>query len=408
MSIWFRSKPATERRTEWPARPLSEVLLGMVRSGFGEIDLSSAESAMQSIAIRSTVDLIASLGSELPADVYRGEGSTRQKLRMPDHLEDPDGSGHGLADWSYRALYTWLLRGNLYGDVLERGPGGMLRQVELFHPDKVDAAIEGDGGIVWHVQGQEIPTSRLLHRRVNPVPGHVLGMSPISMHAWNIGLSLTTTRFGLQWFQDGAHPGGILSNSEESINKDKAQTVKERFLAAVRGTREPVVMGKGWTYEQIQVNPEESQFLETQGFSAAECARIFGPGFAEILGYVTKGGSMTYANVVDRDLHVLKYGLNKWLRRLERLLSEFLPRPQYVKINRDALLETNTFQRYQAHALALGGKPWKVPNEVRDKEELPPVPWGEDPDPLGTATPAIEPGDPDMPAKPDDDQEDDE
>lgn len=385
MSVWFRQGDRGERRTEWPQRPLSEVLLELTKRGYNEVDLSSAESSLQSVAVRSTVDLIASLGSELPVDVFLGQGADRTKLRMPEHLEDPDGSGYGLADWCYRALYSWLLRGNLYGDTLERGPGDVLRQVDLFHPDKVHPTIDSDGLITWHVQGQEIPEDRMLHRRVNPVPGTLLGLSPIAMHAWTIGLSLTTTRFGLQWFQDGGHPSGMLTNSEESINKERANTAKERFLSALRGNREPVVMGKGWKFEAIQINPEESQFLETQGFAAAECARIFGPGFAEILGYAAKGGSLTYANVVDRDLHVLKYGLNKWLRRLERLLSQFLPRPQYVKINRDALLETNTLQRYQAHSLALRDK-WKVPNEVRDKEELPRVSWGDVP-----ITDALEP-----------------
>src|SRR5690606_40207519 len=99
-----------------------------------------------------------------------------------------------------------------------------------------------------------------------------------------------------------------------------------------------------------------------------------GPGIAEILGYES-GGSLTYANVVDRDLHLLKYALNKWLLRLERLLSQFLPRPQYVKFNRDALLQTNTLQRYQAHAIALD-KRFVTVNEVRNQEDLAAVEWG--------------------------------
>jgi len=72
----------------------------------------------------------------------------------------------------------------------------------------------------------------------------------------------------------------------------------------------PVVLGQGWKFQAIQVNPEESQFLETQKYTAAECARIYGPGVAEILGYET-GGSMTYANVHE-----------SWRRLGVRLLEE--------------------------------------------------------------------------------------
>jgi HK97 family phage portal protein len=319
---------------------------------------------------------------------------------MPGWLQDPDGSDQGLEDWCYRVLVSWLLRGNLYGDVLERGPAQMLKQVDIFHPDRVHPLIE-DGEVKWLHQGREVPTNRMLHRRVNPVPGCLLGLSPVAYHAWTIGLNLTTTRFGLQWFQDGAHPGGVLRNTEVDLSKPGvAETAKDRFMAALRGSREPLVLGKGWEWQQIQLNPDESQFLETQGFTAAESARIFGPGIAEILGYGTKGSSLTYSNLIDRDLHVLKYALNKWLRRLERLLSMFLPRPQYVRLNRDALLETDTLRRYQAYAIALD-KRFKVVNEIRDKEELPPVDWGDEPNP----TPGAAPPQPDQP--PEDGDEDD-
>ncbi len=149
--------------------------------------------------------------------------------------------------------------------------------MELFHPDRVSGSMD-EGEIRWMVNGTTIPTSRFLHRRVNPVPGVVLGLSPIRLLASTIGLSLTATRFGLQWFQDGAHPNALLINEEVTLDDDQVKKAKARFLAALRGTREPVVLGKGWQYKPLQLAPEESQFLETQKYSQAECARIFGPG----------------------------------------------------------------------------------------------------------------------------------
>ena len=390
MSVFFRAKPsnAEQRQVTFPLpQPLSEVI-GWFRQTFESVDLTSAESSLQSVAVRSAVDLIASMASELPLDVYRGRGSDRQQLPTPGWLEDPDGSGYGLQDWCYRVMVSWLLRGNVYGHIIQTGPGGTLRQVDIFHPDRVRPQVDERSGLVrWFVEGREVPMPEMLHRRVNPIPGWVLGLSPIAYHMWTIGLSLTATRFGLQWFQDGAHPGGILKQTDKPLDPEQAQTAKDRFLAALRGSREPVVLGKGWDWQQLQINPEESQFLETQRYSAAECARIFGPGIAEVLGYET-GGSLTYANVVDRDLHLLKYTLNKWLLRLERLLTEFLPRPQYAKFNRDALLQTSTLQRYQAHAIGLD-KRFLTVNEVRDLEDMPAVEWGDLPNPTPGA-PAVD------------------
>lgn len=386
MTVWWRRDARRERRENTPTTTFEQItnLITGARS-YAEVDVTTAESSLQSVAVFSATDLIASLCSELPVDVFRGHGAERRSVRMPYWLEDPDGSGYGLADWIYRAVMSWLLRGNLYGDVLQRASAGYLQQVELFHPDTVSGWLDG-GTVKWAVLGQEYTGDEFLHRRVNPVAGQILGLSPIELLATTIGVSLASTRFGFQWFKDGAHPQALLTNSEASLDDNQIKAVKARFLAALRGTREPLVYGKGWEYKPIQISPEESQFLETQGFSAAECARIFGPGIAEVLGY-TSGGSMTYSNVIDRDLHLLKYALNKWLRRLERLLSQFLPRPQYVKFNRDALLQTNTMQRYNAYASALANR-WRTVNEVRDLEDLGPVPWGDEPNTMPGAIPA--------------------
>jgi HK97 family phage portal protein len=335
-------------------------------------DISAAE---QSVAIASAVDLIASLVSELPIDVFSGKGAARREVAMPSWLEDPSGDGYGVQDWIYRLIYSYAYRGNIYGDVLSRSRqatgNGFITQMEWWHPDKVHGAMI-DGEVKWTAGGTEVPAGRMYHRRAFPVPGQIEGQSPISRAATQVGISLAATRFGKGWFDSDANPTGILRNTLGQVDQEKAKGIKDRFMAALRGTREPIVMGRGWEWDTISVSPEESQFLQTMGWSEAQCARIFGPGIAEILGYET-GGGMTYANVQDRDITLLKYAVGKWIRRVERVLSDMLPKPQYVILNRDALLETNTLARYQAYALALQGKPWKEVNEVREKENLEPI-----------------------------------
>jgi len=371
--FWRSTRPEAARRSTYPVPPPVYPSTG----SFAEVDLSTTESNFQSIAVHATVDLIISLATELPLAVFSGTGAERRERQMPGYLQDPAGDGHGLADWCYQVLMSWLMRGNLYGDVLERAAAGYPTQVTLFHPDTVSGWIDDGGKVHWLVNGQEHPEATLWHRRVNPMPGRVLGMSPIAHKANQVGLSITATRFGRQWFTDGAHPSAMLQNELADLDTDQIKGAKDRFMAAVYGTREPLVMGRGWKYQQISITPEESQFLQTQGYSEAQCARIFGPGLAEVLGYES-GGSLTYSNVESRSAHLLVYSLNKWLRRLERLLTSMLPRPQYVRIDRDALLQSTTLERYKAHESALRNN-WKTINEVRDDEDEQPVPWGDAP-----------------------------
>ena len=361
---------------QWPTTPLSGLTFGLGRS-YQEVDVTTGENSQQSVAFQAACDLLASLVSELHFDVYSGEGVNRKKRRTPDYLLDPAGDGYGVEDWAYMLVQSWFLRGNVYGRILDQGPTGMLRQVDLFHPDRVSVHLE-NGEPIWIVNGQTIPNNRMWHRRAFPVTGCLLGASPIHKHADTLGLSIAATRFGKAWFQDGGHPGGLLTNSEADMSDDKVvQTAKDRFMAALFGTREPVILGRGWKYEQIQIAPEESQFLETQGFTEAQCARILGAGLAEILGYAT-GGSMTYATIVDRDISVLKYAANRWLQRLERIYTSFLPKPQYVVFDREAFLDTNVMQQWAVNKIKLDTGAYTI-NQVRAKNNDEPVEWGDAP-----------------------------
>lgn len=349
---------------------------------YASVDPTSGETSLQSVAVRATADLICSLASELPVDVFTKRDGRPVQVSAPKNLDDPGDDGMGREDWVYRFMMSWLLRGNAYGRETAWDRRGRATHIDLHHPDDVSCVVM-DGAPQWTVGGKPVQDpSTFVHKRVNPVAGRVLGLSPIALHASTIGVSLATTKFGRQWFEDGAHPSGMLRH-DGKITQAEAETAKQRFLASQRGSREPVVMGKAWEYQQIQIAPNESQFLETSGLTEAQCARMFGPGFAEVMGYAT-GGPMTYQNVVERRQDLLVFSMNRWLRRMERVLSEMVPPQQEVQFNRDALLESTTLQRYQAHALALSNQ-WKTVNEVRELEDMPPVAWGDEP---MTATPA--------------------
>lgn len=375
MSLWFRSgKPAVAARDVafdggWWAKG---IMSGGTSSA--EVNAGRIETAAQSIAISAAVDMLCSIASELPVKYYSGEGKARREIKEPAWLEDPAGDGYGRQDFVYQLMYSWLYRGNIYGDILSRlaGDRGHIKQMLLHHPDKVSGGIV-DGQVEWFAEGKSIPRTRMYHKRAFQVPGQVLGQSVIERNANAVGQSISATRFGKGWFDADANPTGILRNNLTSITPEQGRPIRDRFMAALRGNREPIVVGRGWEFTTISITPEESQFLQTMGWSEAQCARLFGPGVPQLLGYEV-GGSLTYANINDFDITFLKYSMDKWLRRTERVLTDFLPKPQFAEIERDALLQSSTYQRYQAYALALQGGAWKTADEVRELENLPPLP----------------------------------
>lgn len=338
------------------------------------------EWSLQKTAVWACVNLTATIAECMPLELFTSDEPDKSKMKMPTWMADLGGDGHGLPDWLYQAVTSWMLRGNLYGitpDGMRDTRTGTPTMIQLQHPDAVRVTEPyGEDPPEWRVNGRQVDRSKIWHRRVHPVPGRLLGASPIEYGAGIISLGVATTRFGLQWFHEGAHPSGLLTN-EAKLDEKQARTAKERFMAALRGTREPVVLGAGWTYKPIQVNPNESQFLETQGFTSAECCRLFGPGYPQIFGYET-GESLTYANIEQRSLDLLTYSVDPWLVRLERMLSALLPAGRNAKFNRKGLLRNDLLTRYRAHEIALRNKLGTI-NEARAEEDLPPVEWGAEP-----------------------------
>lgn len=367
------------------------------------------ETAEKKVAISSAMDLIASLASELGVTVYRGErsGPNRLALPMPAWLADPGGEGYGLPDWIYQLVISWLSRGNAFGEIVTVSDrGNFPTGIQLYPPTKVKPEM-GPAGLRWKMCDDESyspadPTNyrpdTVIHTRVNPRPGCLLGQSMLEKHMpLTIGQALDAAEYGAGWFAGGGHPSAILSNSEVDLKEGDgvAARVKSKFLAAMRnGKREPLVLGKGWTYDTIQLTPEESQFLATQALTNAECARIFGPGMAEILGYET-GSSLTYSTVQGRLGHLLTLSVEKWLSRVERVLSIMVPRGQFVEIDRNAILRSATLERYQAYHLQLADG-WFTPNEVRQRENLPDIVGGDELKAVGStpADPMATPADP--------------
>lgn len=341
--------------------------------GYARVDLSRTEASLQKLAVWACVNLVSTIAETMPLQYFP---RPRESAPLPSWLADPAGDGHGLPDWTSQYVYSAMLRGNVYGITAERDRlRGTPTQIALQHPDLVQPYL--DAGVVqWRANGEEVPAGDMWHRRYHPVPGRVLGLSPIELQALTIGTGISSLRFGAAWFQDGGHPSAILS-SEQNLDPKQAATAKDRFMAAVFGRREPVVLGNGWKYQAIQIAPNESQFLETNGYTSAECCRIFGPGFAEIFGYET-GGSLTYSNIEQRSLDLLTYAVDPWLVRVERALTGLLPLGEVVKFNRGALVRTDLLTRYKAHAIALRNQ-FKVIDEIRDLEDMGPVPWGATP-----------------------------
>ena len=89
----------------------SVLTAGATITDYSSVD-ANGENALRSIAVGASIDLICSLASELAVDVFRGEGSQRQKLtcRATCKTRRPVRAGAGSTRCSVVAVPRQRLR----------------------------------------------------------------------------------------------------------------------------------------------------------------------------------------------------------------------------------------------------------------------------------------------------------
>ena len=358
------------RRSEkraWVPEPIPSPFPGT--SIFGpSAGTPSVDSAMQVSAVWACVRLLSDTVSMMPLTAYTFKDGVRTPITDPPLLIQPS-SDSSMPDWLYQLMVSALLRGNTYGRCVRRDSLGYPLQIELVSPDTVDLRMDRDSGkSAYLFNGVKMPTEDVFHFKAYRFPGYVKGLSPIQYARRSVATDLAVSDFAYGFFRDGAHPSSVLS-TDQPVSQEQAMTIKERFLSAVKG-REPAVLGAGLKYEQIQISPEESQFLETQKYGTAEIARVFGVPPEMIAAEV--GNSMTYANVEQRSIDFLTYSVQAWLTRIEAAFRPLLPGAKHVRFDTSVLLRTDLETRMKATAIGIASKQL-TPDEARAMNDYAPL-----------------------------------
>ena len=315
---------------QWPFKRHDRALWNVgdmpAASTYAAIPVNPA-SAMQHSAVWACVNLIAGSISTLPLYAYR-RGDRDPLPDLPPILRQPSATMN-LPDWLYAALQSLLLRGNCYGLIVDRAGAGLLpAQCELLAPDRVAVNVP-NGSIEYRVDGQEVDPASIWHVKAYTSAGIVVGLSPIAHARQAIGLGLAVEKFGAQFFGDGGIPTGVLSTDRR---RRPGRPPTPGGPAGTYGHRGIAVLGDGAKFQPVTVSPEESQFLETTRANVATVARYFGVQ-PELIGGES-GGSLTYANVEQRALDFLQFGLAPWLVRMETAISALLSSTTSVKVQR--------------------------------------------------------------------------
>lgn len=275
----------------------------------------------------------------------------------------------------------------LYGNAFVakyRDPGQPVAFVGLIHPSRVQVKIEagepvfqispGSGGLG---ASGEFTRRDVIHVKAWSVDG-IVGLSPISC-TQAIALGAQLQKYGAQFFANSAHPSGVLQTSQR-LTPEAVDRLKESWTAKFQGVENAArvaVLEEGLSWTPITLPLHDQEFLAQRRYSAREIAAIYGvPG--HLIGAET-GSSMTYANVEQSTQAFLAHALQPYLKATEEALAQdedLFPvgGPDYPEFILDAILRPDARTRAEVYSTALAGQPWMTPAEVRERENLGPIP----------------------------------
>jgi HK97 family phage portal protein len=164
------------------------------------------------------------------------------------------------------------------------------------------------------------------------------------------------------------------------LNEEQRRGLRESWNARHKGARnagETAVLSNGLKADTITATNQESQLAELWMQSLLAICRIWRmpPHMIQELGRATWG------NLQSEMVSFEKFTIAPWLRRIEGAIErDVLPEDGelYAEFLVEGLLRSDITTRYQAYEIAIRNK-WLTPEEVRQKENLGPLPPGAEP-----------------------------
>jgi HK97 family phage portal protein len=340
-------------------------------------------------AVYRALAIYADLLGTLPVQRLRGT----ELLPLPAFVEAPAGIPVGWTDEIGQALWSLLLRGDVYALPTSYDFAGFPATFLVLDPDSVRCEYRhGSTVYSWPIgnagERYELvdPTpDELLHIRWQRPPGSAHGIGILDSQGGPAGTLtgvIATERYAADAMANPSPPA-VLTHPLR-LKRSQAEELQAQWSESVARSRTvPAVLSGGITYQPLQLTPRDVELIESRRWNATNVATLFGlPPY--MLGGST-GDSLTYSTVEGEAQRLWTMALMPAAVRLERGFGAWTPRGQRLRFVPDALLRSTTLDRYNAHKVALDAGFLTI-DEVRDLENR--APLDEPPPPAPPALPS--------------------
>lgn len=343
----------------------------------------TADKAIQLSAVWACVRLLSESISTLPLKIYvrQPDGSRKAATDHPAYsiLCRRPNSEMTPSRFMLMVVASICLRGNAFVEKLFIG-NKLVSLVPLMPQNMVVKRLDtGRLEYTYTEDGKKrvIPEKNLMHIRGFGLDG-VCGMMPMMTGRDVIGAAMAVEESAAKIFENGLQSSGFLS-ADVALDKDQRERLRG-YMQAFTGSKNAgkiMVLEGGLKYQNVTMNPEAAQMLESRSFSIEEICRWFRvPPF--MVGHTSKQSSWA-SSLEGMNLQFLTHTLRPLLVNIEQEIGRCLLDSDdevFAEFSVEGLLRSDSAGRaaYYTSALQNG---WMSRNDVRRLENMPPIEGGD-------------------------------
>jgi HK97 family phage portal protein len=348
----------------------------------------SETNALGNAGVYACVRVLSETVAQLPLKVYRKLATggkepdeTHALYALLHDLPNPEMTAYEFKQAMQGHLSLW---GNAYAEI-ERDALGRIKALWPLRPDCMDV-LRDKGTRVWLYRvpgGQDVKftwanpsksPSPILHLRALSGDGF-LGYAPLRLMRESLGLTLAAEEYGARLFANGTQPRGVLT-VPQTLSDAARDRLKKAWDATHRGlgnSNRVAVLEGGVAWQQVGMNPDDAQFLETRKFQLNEIARMFRVP-PHMIGDLERA---TFSNIEHQSIDFVVHSLMPWLVCWEQacardLLSVKGFNTHQIRFVVQSLLRGDIQSRYQAYAVGRQWG-WLSADDIRALEDMNPI-----------------------------------
>jgi HK97 family phage portal protein len=343
-------------------------------------------------AVYACIQLISGAMASLPLPIYERTGTGRQRVDHPLWWllnEQPIARCSASTFWRYM-MTSKLLHGDGFALIKRKSAfSPEIVSITPWHPLAVNVYLNGDRlayQFINYIGGQGIESQMYDQDDVLHFTGvgfnGLRSVSPLRHALRNAaGIALAADKYSAEFFSASAKPEIVIKTEMAKLSTEQKDLIIDAWKSIQQGDRtRPGVLGAGMSLQELTINAEEAQLLQSRMFQIEDIARIYGvPPF--MIGH-TQNTTSWGSGVEQMGIGFVKYTLSQHIVDAEQEINRklFFTEKNFCEFNTAGLERGDIKTRNESYRIGLGraGEPaWLTVNEVRAAENLPPKEGGD-------------------------------